>query len=233
MAEVRNEVNIERRSGTDTVKDYRLQYLNAVVYLVAVEGGGTVVLDEYSSDGQFLPQTFDYSAKRRSTAQTKNQSCFKRYYYFYSDTTLMLSEIEIIIMETNTWYSSSSQKDYDELFIEIKDVLTQEGWKIESYQNTVEVLANSSRIFLQGLDQKNDTEILIVRPSELEITSNPQTPAIPVIITEFNNEAVVSTMGLSTFESMYNSVDEQAAQAIWNQLIEVIERATTPTSADN
>jgi hypothetical protein len=137
-------------------------------------------------------------------------------------------------MKTNTWYSSSSQKDYDELFREIKDVLTQEGWTIESYQNTAEVLTNSSRILPRGLEQENDTEILIVRPGELEITSNPQTvPPIPVIITEFSNETTVSTMGLNTFESMCDTVDEQAAKAIWNRLIEVIEGATAPASADN
>jgi hypothetical protein len=137
-------------------------------------------------------------------------------------------------METNTWYSSSSQKDYDELFREIKNALTQKGWKIESYQNTAEALTNSNRIFPQGLSQKNDTEILIIRPDKLEIISNSQTvPLIPVLITEFSNETVVSTIGLNTFDSMCDTVDEQAAKAIWNQLIEVIEGATVPASTDN
>lgn len=137
-------------------------------------------------------------------------------------------------METNTWYSSSSQKDYDELFREVKNTLTQEGWEIESYQNTAETLASSGRIFPQGLNQKNDTEILIVRPDKLEIISNSQiVPLIPVLITEFSNEIVVSTMDLNTFDSMCDTADDQAAKAIWNQLIEVIEGATVSTSTDN
>ena len=137
-------------------------------------------------------------------------------------------------METNTWYSSSSQKDHSELFRNIKSELRQGDWTIESYQNTAEVLTNSGRIFPRGLDQENNTEILIVRPDKLEIISNSQiVPLIPVLITEFSNEIVVSTMDLNTFDSMCDTADDQAAKAIWNQLIEVIEGATVSTSTDN
>lgn len=129
-------------------------------------------------------------------------------------------------METGAWYTRTVEGRYEDVFYEVRELLNQRGWIVESYQNASEILAESASIIPQGLDSATNVEVIIAHPDEYELpTTTEADVAIPIIITDVESGSIIATVGMDTFRALYQSQSTQDTQLLWEELTSIIDDA--------